>query len=77
MVALTPNERRTAEDHGDCYWLYVVTRCKRPEGPRLTTLPDPAQIEWDEVRKLDHYARSFKDLAVLAPPRSAGDTEGG
>src|SRR5262249_1404642 len=51
VIGLTPNEKRTAEDRRDCYWLYVVTRCKRPEGPRLTTLPDPAQIEWDEIQR--------------------------
>jgi Domain of unknown function (DUF3883) len=28
VVALTPNEKRTAEDRRDCYWLYIVTRCK-------------------------------------------------
>jgi len=67
VIGLTPNEKRTAEDRRDCYWLYVVTRCKRPDGPRLMTIKDPAQIEWDEVSKVDHYARSFEDLAGLAP----------
>lgn len=63
VVALTPNEKRTAEDRRDCYWLYVVTACKRPEGPRLMTIKDPAQLEWDAIRKIDHYALSVKDLA--------------
>lgn len=55
-VALTPNEKRTAEDRRDCYWLYVVTCCKRPEGPKLMQIGDPAQLEWDAIRKIDHYA---------------------
>ncbi len=55
-VALTPNEKRTAEDRRDCYWLYVVTRCKHPEGPKLMRITDPAQLEWDQIRKIDHYA---------------------
>jgi hypothetical protein len=63
IVGLTPNEKRTAEDRRDCYWLYVVTCCKLPEGPRLMAIKDPAQLEWDEIRKIDHYALSVKDLA--------------
>jgi hypothetical protein len=56
------NEKRTAENRRDCYWLYVVTGCKRAEGPKLMTIKDPAQMEW-EIRKIDHYALSVKDLA--------------
>ncbi|MGH7915875.1 MAG: helicase-related protein [Candidatus Binataceae bacterium] len=63
VVALTPNEKRTAEDRRDCYWLYVVTRCKRPDGPKLMTIKDPAQLDWDEIRKIDHYALSVTYLA--------------
>jgi hypothetical protein len=53
VIGLTPNE---AEDRRDCYWLYIVTGCKRQEGPKLMQLADPAQFEWDELRKIDHYA---------------------
>ncbi len=63
VVALTPNEKRTAEDRRDCYWLYVVTRCKRAEGPKLMTIKDPAQLEWSEVSKIDHYALSVVALS--------------
>jgi len=62
VVALTPNEKRTAEDRRDCYWLYVVTRCKHPDGPKLLTIKDPAQLEWSEVRKIDHYALRVEAL---------------
>jgi hypothetical protein len=55
LVALTPNEKRTAEDRRDCYWLYVVTRCKQPEGPKLMTMKNPARFEWREVTKAAHY----------------------
>ena len=61
-VALTPNEKRTAEDRRDCYWLYVVTCCKHADGPKLLQIGDPAKLEWGEIRKIDHYALSLKDL---------------
>ncbi len=64
VIALTPNEKRTAEDRRDCYWLYAVTRCKQPEGPKLMTIRDPAQLEWDAIRKIDHYALSLKSLTL-------------
>jgi superfamily II DNA or RNA helicase len=63
VVALTPNEKRTAEDRRDCYWLYAVTRCKQPGGPKLISVRDPAQLNWGEIRKIDHYALSVKDLS--------------
>jgi superfamily II DNA or RNA helicase len=63
VVALTPNEKRTAEDRRDCFWLYVVTRCKQPNGPKLMTINDPAQLHWDEVSKIDHYALRVAALA--------------
>ena len=66
VVALTPNEKRTAEDRRDCYWLYVVTRCKHPSGPKLMTIKDPAQLEWDEIRKIDHYALRAASLEARA-----------
>ncbi len=63
VVALTPNEKRTAEDRRDCYWLYVVTKCKSSAGPKLILVRDPAQLEWDAVRKIDHYALSVASLS--------------
>jgi superfamily II DNA or RNA helicase len=62
VVALTPNEKRTAEDRRDCYWLYVVTGCKSTTAPKLMTIKDPAQLEWSEVRRIDHYALSLKSI---------------
>jgi hypothetical protein len=62
MIAATPNEKRTAEDRQDCYWLYVVTHCKRPEGPKLMQIANPAHLEWDEIRKIDHYALPVAQL---------------
>jgi len=26
-------------------------------------IKDPAQLEWDEISKIDHYALSLKDLS--------------
>jgi hypothetical protein len=44
IVALTPNEKRTAEDRRDCYWLYVVTNCKSTAAPKLISVRDPGQL---------------------------------
>jgi hypothetical protein len=66
VVGLTPNEKHTAEDRRDCYWLYAVSCCKLPEGPRLMAIKDPAQLQWVEIRKIDHYALSLKDLSPQA-----------
>lgn len=55
MVALTPNEKRVAEDRRDCYWLYIVTRYKQPDGPRVMLIGDPARLAWHEVKKVEHY----------------------
>lgn len=52
-----------AEDRRDCYWLYVVTCCKRPEGPKLMRITDPAQLQWNEIQKIDHYAISVRALS--------------
>ena len=65
VIALTPNEKRTAEDRRDCYWLYAVTSCKRPPGPNLMQIRDPAQFEWAEVRRIDHYAMEVRALATV------------
>ena len=66
-VALTPNEKRVAEDRRDCCWLYVVTRCKRPEGPQVMLIGDPARLAWHEVKKVEHY-----QLSVDAPRSHPG-----
>ena len=61
-MALTPNEKCVAEDRRDCYWLYVVTRCKRPDDPQGTIVHDPARLSWHEVRKVEHYQLSVDAL---------------
>lgn len=53
-ICLTPNEKRVAEDRRDIYWLYIVTNCQ--DSPTLQEpIPDPARLEWHEVRRVDHY----------------------
>ncbi len=53
-ISLTPNEKRVAEDRRDVYWLYIVTDCDI--NPTIQPpIPDPARLEWHEVRKVDHY----------------------
>jgi superfamily II DNA or RNA helicase len=60
-VLLTPNERRVAEDRRDCYWLYVVTKCK--SSPDLQEpIKDPARFPWHEVKKVEHYYLSVDAL---------------
>ena len=68
VVALTPNEKRVAEDRRDCYWLYVVTHCKHPDGPRLQPpVKDPARLAWEEVKKVDHYSLTVSAIGDAAP----------
>lgn len=63
-VLLTPNEKRVAEDRRECYWLYIVTDCK--SGPMLQNpIKDPAQFQWHEVKKVEHYYLSVD--AVTKP----------
>jgi hypothetical protein len=74
-ICLTPNEKRVAEDRRDCYWLYVVTNCKRE--PHLEIVKDPARLEWHEVRKIDHYYVSVdaatKPMKISEEHRSYGE----
>lgn len=59
-VILTPNERRVAEDRRDCFWLYVVSNCGGE--PVLRMYKDPAQYDWQEVIKVQHYTLSLNSL---------------
>jgi hypothetical protein len=60
-IILTPNERRVAEDRPDCYWLYVVTNCN--SAPQLQSpILNPAQYQWNEVKKVQHYTISYEKL---------------
>jgi hypothetical protein len=60
IVPLTPNERRTAEDRPDCYWLYIVTSCKTQ--PTLKEIKNPAQLHWHPVTKVDYYYLSVEEI---------------
>lgn len=55
-------------DLRECYWVYVVTQCKRPEGPRVMLIDDPARLSWHEVRKVEHGQL----LARALTPASSG-----
>ena len=53
-ILLTPNERRVAEDRPDCYWLYVVTDCRRT--PALQEpIANPARFPWHKMTQVQHY----------------------
>jgi hypothetical protein len=70
-VPLTPNEKRVAEERRDCYWLYVVTPYRRPVGPHVMLIGDPARLP-RQVRKVEHYQRS---VSALTPASSGGADE--
>ena len=53
--------RQVAEDRRDCYWLYVVTRCKT-EPCLQEPIKNPARFPWHEVKKVDHYYLSVDAL---------------
>ena len=70
-ISLTPNEKRVAEDRRDIYWLYIVTNCQ--DHPTLQEpIPDPARLDWHEVRKVDHYRLT---VDALAQPMILRETE--
>jgi superfamily II DNA or RNA helicase len=71
LIRLTPNEKRVAEDRPDCYWLYVVTNCA--SAPVLQTpIKDPAQLEWHEVKKVEHY---YLTVDALSHPMQLKETD--
>jgi hypothetical protein len=52
-IALTANEYRAAQSLGDDYWLYVVFKCA--SAPQVTTIQNPARLEWEALSKIDCY----------------------
>lgn len=59
-IWLSTNEYRCSQDRRDCYWLYVVTNCKKD--PKITTIRDPAQYKWLPVSKIEHYTKKVSEL---------------
>ena len=43
--------------------LYVVTNCNTE--PKLTSIKDPARLDWQEVAKVQHYALGQNDQLML------------
>lgn len=60
-VLLTPNEHLVAQDRPDCYWLYVVTKCKTGN-PVLRKRFDPASANWSPIKKIQHYTTNTTDI---------------
>ena len=52
----------------ECHWLYVVTQCRRPEGPRVMLIDDPAPLSWRGLRKVE----LCQLLARALTPASSG-----
>jgi superfamily II DNA or RNA helicase len=75
-ILLTPNERHTAEDRPDCYWLYIVTNCN--DKPVLQEpIKNPAKFPWREVSKVAHYQMEInamtKPMEIHENPPPYGD----
>ncbi|WP_428102559.1 hypothetical protein [Candidatus Rariloculus sp.] len=61
--------RLLAEDHPDCFWLYVVTNCA--SAPELQEpIKDPARFPWHEVTKVQHY---WLDVNAMTQPMEIRD----
>jgi hypothetical protein len=54
-------------DPRKCHWQYVVTQCKRPEGPRVMLVADPVRLSWQEVRTVEHRKLSARALIAALP----------
>ena len=59
-IILTPNEYRVANDRRDCYWLYMVTKCRTD--PKLMTIKDVAQCEMNMVSKIEYYILNLTQI---------------
>ena len=69
-IALSPNEKRVADERRDIYWLYMVTHCDTE--PRLEEpVKDPARFPWHEVKKVEHYRLDVN--ALTQPPEFKED----
>jgi superfamily II DNA or RNA helicase len=60
-ILLTPNEHRVAQDRPDCFWLYVVTKCKS-EAPELKMRLNPAALDWTSISKVQHFTLNTRVL---------------
>ena len=52
-IALTTNEYKTAQRLQNDYWLYVVYDCAT--SPELHLIRNPAQLDWRQIVKVEHY----------------------
>ncbi len=59
-VALSANEKRTAERLGRDYWLYVVYNCATE--PKVHPFQDPARLNWEPVMAVEHYRIGAAEL---------------
>ena len=70
MRLIVESERRVAEDHRDCYWLYVVTDCNS-KCHLQQPIKDPARFPWHEVKKVEHY---YLSVDALTQPMQVGES---
>jgi len=63
-VAVSANEKRTAERLGRDYWLYVVYNCGGT--PKVHPIQDPARLGWEAVMTVEHYRIGVVELMDAA-----------
>ncbi|MGH9386357.1 MAG: DUF3883 domain-containing protein [Vicinamibacterales bacterium] len=66
-VMLTPNEIRVSHERRDCFWLYVVSKCRTE--PLVRPVQDPVRFPWEEVLKVAHCALPVSRVVGADPPR--------
>ncbi|MCX6033324.1 MAG: DUF3883 domain-containing protein, partial [Chloroflexi bacterium] len=69
-VALSANEKRTAERLGRDYWLYVVFNCGTE--PQAHPIQDPARLDWEAVMAVEHYRLKSRQVLSWQPEGQAG-----
>jgi hypothetical protein len=75
-IALSPNEKRVADERRDIYWLYVVTHCDT-EARLEEPIKDPARFPWHEVRKVEHYRLDINAMTQPLELKEASAAYGG
>ncbi len=69
IVALSPNEYKTAERLGEDYWLYVVFNCATE--PELHIIRNPVALGWQPVTTVEHYQVGSQAILQAAEHHNA------
>ena len=63
-VALSANQKRTAERLGRDYWLHVVYNCDGT--PEVHSIQNPVRLSWEAVMAVEHYRIGAVELTDAA-----------